>query len=46
MKSDVIKALETVLAELDSILSGKSNIIYKTDLNELRNKIVDLQDEA
>lgn len=40
-----IKALDEVLAQIDTLLSGKQNVIFKTDLNELRNFVVELQEK-
>lgn len=37
------KLLDQVLAKIDIILAGKTNIIYKSELEELRNQIVDIQ---
>jgi len=45
MTKEIIKLLDEVLSKLDYLIGGKSNVIFKTDLNELRNFIVDLQDK-
>ena len=41
---ELIEALDGLLAELDYTLSGRSNMIMKTDLYVLRNKISELED--
>lgn len=40
----ITKVLDEVLAKFDSMMSGKQNIVFKTDLNELRNFIVEIQE--
>lgn len=43
---ELINALDEILFKIDEIISGRSNIIYKTDLNPLRNFIVELQEKC
>lgn len=46
MNKQLIKVTDEILARIDSLLAGKQNVIFKTDLNELRNFVVELQEQA
>lgn len=41
---EAIKLLDKVLEKIDHLLARRSNIIYLTELRNLRNEIVEIQD--
>lgn len=44
-KAEILGDFDSLLVSLDTLTSGKSNVIFKTDLYVLRNKVVDLQEK-
>lgn len=44
-KAELLGDFDSLQKSIDYLVAGKSNMIFKTDLYELRNKITDLQNK-